>query len=166
MSQISSSFLGSLPTYFSWLDSNVKLTRVGSHRYNFGESLETLRAVYTVIHFLWISAKFGTCTVVRANGTQVEDKMRRFKGECAQFSFNQCPIYTHDGASAKFSTNSQEMDNSVVSSHSRGFLSRLKIFKSMGPSLWTSLEHKTPSYDTKMNLKVIFDKNSVCKILD
>ena len=39
--------------------------------------------------------------------------MRRFKGECEHFSFNKCPIYTHDGASAKFSTNSQEMDNSV-----------------------------------------------------
>jgi hypothetical protein len=39
--------------------------------------------------------------------------MRTFKGECAQFSFNKCPIYTHDGARVKFSTNSQEMDNSV-----------------------------------------------------
>ncbi len=48
------------------------------------------------------------------NGTQVEDKMRRFKGDCAQFSFNRCPIFTHDGASVKFSTNSQETDNSVV----------------------------------------------------
>ncbi len=47
------------------------------------------------------------------NGTLVEDKMRGFKGECAHFSFNNCPIYTHDGASDKFSTNSQEMDNSV-----------------------------------------------------
>ncbi len=44
----------------------------------------------------------------------VEDKMRGFKGECAHFSFNKCSIYTHDGASAKFSTNSQEKDNSVV----------------------------------------------------
>ncbi len=42
------------------------------------------------------------------NGTLVEDKMRRFKGECEHFIFNKCPIYTHDGASAKFSTNSQE----------------------------------------------------------
>ncbi len=50
---------------------------------------------------------------MRANGTLVEDKMRRFKGECEHFSFNKCPIYTHDGASAKFTTNSQEMDNSV-----------------------------------------------------
>ncbi len=47
------------------------------------------------------------------NGTLVEDKMRRLKGECAHFSFSKCHIYTHDGASAKFSTNSHEMDNSV-----------------------------------------------------
>jgi hypothetical protein len=40
--------------------------------------------------------------------------MRRFKGECAQFSFTRCPIYTHDGASAKFSTNSQETDSSAL----------------------------------------------------
>jgi hypothetical protein len=52
---------------------------------------------------------------VRVTGTLVEDKMRRFKGECEHFSFNKCPIYTHDGASAKFSPNSQEMDNSAPS---------------------------------------------------
>jgi hypothetical protein len=40
-----------------------------------------------------------------------------FKGECAQLSFNLCPIYTHDGASAKFSTNSEETDNSVGGGH-------------------------------------------------
>jgi hypothetical protein len=50
---------------------------------------------------------------VSVNGKHVEDKMRRFKGECEHFSFNESPIYTHDGASAKFSTNSQENDNSV-----------------------------------------------------
>ncbi len=47
------------------------------------------------------------------NGTLVEEKMRRFKGECAHFSFNKFPIYAHDGASAKFSTNSQKTDNSA-----------------------------------------------------
>ncbi len=47
------------------------------------------------------------------NETHVEDKMRGFKVEYAHFSFNKCPIYTHDGASAKFGTNSQETDNSV-----------------------------------------------------
>jgi hypothetical protein len=30
--------------------------------------------------------------------------MVRFTGECAHFSCNKCPIYTHDGASAKYST--------------------------------------------------------------
>ncbi len=49
------------------------------------------------------------------NGTLVEAKMRRFKGECAHDCFNKCPIYAHDGASAKFSTNSHETDNSVKS---------------------------------------------------
>jgi hypothetical protein len=34
-------------------------------------------------------------------------------GECAHFCFNSGFIYTHDGASAKFSTNSPETDNSV-----------------------------------------------------
>ncbi len=47
------------------------------------------------------------------NGTLVEDKMGRFKGECAHFSCNKCSIYILDGASAKFSTNSQETDNSA-----------------------------------------------------
>ncbi len=72
-------------------------------------------SIRTVIRFLWVSAKFSTCTVVRVNGTLVEDKMRSFKGECEHFRYNNCPIYTHDGASAKFSTNSQEMDNSAAS---------------------------------------------------
>ncbi len=48
------------------------------------------------------------------NGTLVEDKMRRFRVKSEHYSFNKCPIYTHDGESAKFGTNSQEMDNSAV----------------------------------------------------
>ncbi len=50
--------------------------------------------------FRLTSAKFGTSTVVSVNRTLVEDKMHRF-------------IYTHDGASAKFSTTSHETDTSV-----------------------------------------------------
>jgi hypothetical protein len=50
---------------------------------------------------------------VSVNGTLVEDKMRRFKGECAHFCFNNCFICPHYGASAKFSTNSHETVNSV-----------------------------------------------------
>ncbi len=46
-------------------------------------------------------------------GTLVEDKLRRFKGECAHLSFSKCHIYTYDGASVNFSTNSHENDNSV-----------------------------------------------------
>ncbi len=42
--------------------------------------------------------------------------MRKFKGEREHFSFNKCAIYTDDGASAKFSTNSHETDNSVFDS--------------------------------------------------
>jgi hypothetical protein len=74
------------------------------------------KETYTVIRFVWVSAKFGTCTVVSIIGTHAEDKTRRFKGKCKHFSFfsfNECPMYTHDGASAKFSTNSHETDNIV-----------------------------------------------------
>ncbi len=56
---------------------------------------------------MWaVSAKFGTYTVVNVNNILVGNNMRRFKGECAHFSFNKCLIYAHDSASAKFSTNS------------------------------------------------------------
>jgi hypothetical protein len=64
-----------------------------------------------VIRFVSISAKFGICTVVVSIvRTLVKDKMLGFKGECAQFRFNNCPFYTHDGPSAKFSTNSHETE--------------------------------------------------------
>ncbi len=47
------------------------------------------------------------------NGTLVEDKMRRIKGECAHFRFSKCHIYTDDGASANISINLHETDYSV-----------------------------------------------------
>ncbi len=68
---------------------------------------------FTVIRFVSTSAKFGICIVVSVNGTLVENKLLRFKCECAHFSFNKCLIYTHDGASAKCSANSHETNNSV-----------------------------------------------------
>ncbi len=37
------------------------------------------------------------------NETVVEAKMCTFTLESTHFIFNKCPIYTHDGASAKFS---------------------------------------------------------------
>ncbi len=58
---------------------------------------------------------------MRVNGTLIEDKMLRFKGECEHFRFKKFPIYTHDGASAKFSTNSQEMDNSERAIHGKSY---------------------------------------------
>jgi hypothetical protein len=62
-----------------------------------------------------MSAKFDTCTVMSVNRTLVVDKMRldsRVNVHCAHFSFK-CSIYTHNGASAKFSTNSHETENGV-----------------------------------------------------
>ncbi len=41
-------------------------------------------------------------------GTLVEAKLCILTFESTHFIFNKCPIYTHDGASAKFSTNSHE----------------------------------------------------------
>ncbi len=67
----------------------------------------------TVIRFLRVIAIFSTCTVVCVNGTLVEAKMSTFTIESTHFVFNKCPIYTHDGASAKFSTNSHETDYSA-----------------------------------------------------
>ncbi len=67
----------------------------------------------TVIYFVSTSSIYIWDAVVSENGTLEEYKKHRFKRECANFSFNKCPIYTHDDASAKFSTNSHERDNSA-----------------------------------------------------
>jgi hypothetical protein len=52
---------------------------------------------------------------VSVNGTPVETKLCTFTLESTHLIFNKCPIYPHDGASAKFSTNSQETDYSACS---------------------------------------------------
>jgi|694.fasta_scaffold130769_3 hypothetical protein len=69
---------------------------------------------YTVIRFVWVSAKFGTCPVVSVNEALVEAKTGTFTFEYSHFICNKFPIYTYDGASAKSSTNSRETDYSVV----------------------------------------------------
>jgi hypothetical protein len=46
--------------------------------------------------------------------TLVEAKMYIFTLESKHFIFNKFPIYTHDGASAKFSTNLHETDFSAA----------------------------------------------------
>ncbi len=45
--------------------------------------------------------------------TLAEAKKCTFTLDSTHFIFNKCLIYTHDGASAKFRTNSQETDYSV-----------------------------------------------------
>jgi hypothetical protein len=65
--------------------------------------------------------------------------MRGFKAECANFSFNKCPIYTHDGASAKFSTNSHEKDNSVGILVRTLFYSFRSANSVVRPTLWFKL---------------------------
>jgi hypothetical protein len=50
---------------------------------------------------------------VSLNGILVEAKMCTFTLESTHFIFNKCSIYNHDGASAKFSTNTHETDYSV-----------------------------------------------------
>jgi hypothetical protein len=63
---------------------------------------------HTVVRFVLVSAKFGTCIVEKVNGTLVEAKMCAFTLESTHFIFKNCPISTHDSASAKFTTNSHE----------------------------------------------------------
>jgi hypothetical protein len=53
---------------------------------------------------------------VSVNGTLFDAKMCTVTLESKHFIFSKCPIYTHDGASDKFSTNSHETDCSVGSS--------------------------------------------------
>ncbi len=53
-------------------------------------------------------------TVESINETHVEDKLCTFTIEYTHFILSQCPIYTHEGASAKFSINLQEIDYSAV----------------------------------------------------
>jgi len=67
----------------------------------------------TVFRFVRVSAKFGNCTFESVNVTLVAAKMCTFTLESTHLIFNKCPIYTYDGASAKFSTNSHETVYSV-----------------------------------------------------
>ncbi len=46
--------------------------------------------LHTVIRFVWVGAKFGTCTVESVNGALVPYKMCIFTLESAYFIFNKC----------------------------------------------------------------------------
>jgi hypothetical protein len=63
---------------------------------------------------------------VSVNETVVEAKMCTFTLESTHFIFNKCPIYTHDGASAKFSSNSCETDYSEGRGRKKYSESKLK----------------------------------------
>ncbi len=74
------------------------------------------------------------------NETLVEVKLSAFTLESTHFIFNKWPIYTHDGASAKFSTNSQETDYSVArnngeSTHSVGQHHVRELQAHLGPGI-------------------------------
>ncbi len=65
------------------------------------------------------------------NGTLVEAKMCTFTLESTHFIFNKRPIYTHDGACAKFSTNSHKTDYSVGAN--------IDLWYGGGGVLWTAI---------------------------
>ncbi len=65
---------------------------------------------------LQCGAKFGICTIVSVNEALVNAKMCTFTLDSTHFLFKKCPIYTHDGTNAKFSTSWDETDYSVGSS--------------------------------------------------
>jgi hypothetical protein len=69
---------------------------------------------YTVIRFVWVSAKFGTFTVVSVNGALVEAKNANIHPWIFAFYLQQVlPIYTYDGASVKSGTILRETDYNV-----------------------------------------------------
>jgi hypothetical protein len=63
--------------------------------------------------FLQCSAKICHLHRRELNGTLVEDKMRRFKCECAHFSFNKFPIYIHDAVQVPNLALTHTTENSV-----------------------------------------------------
>jgi hypothetical protein len=73
---------------------------------------------------------------VSVNVTLAEAKMCPFTLETMHFIFNKCPIYTHDGASAKFRTNSQETDYSV-----EGSIPRRRQKKMFGPLIYEEMRN-------------------------
>ncbi len=111
----------------------------------FWDCKECFNMRYTVIRSVWVSTKFGTCTVVSVNGTLVEAKMWTFTLESTHFIFNKCPIYTHNGA--KFSTNLQGMGYSVVQAQKQCSQNQ-------------NQNHLFPSTDTIHILYLFHDKNT------
>ncbi len=61
-----------------------------------------------------VSAKFGIYTVLSENGTLVEAKICTFTPESTHFNFKKVSLTSHDGASAKFITNSVTHTNRIT----------------------------------------------------
>jgi hypothetical protein len=58
-------------------------------KWGYGKIQDTTERVdCTVIHFLRVIAKFGTCIVESVNWTLVEAKLCTFTLECTHFIFN------------------------------------------------------------------------------
>ncbi len=74
---------------------------------------------YTVIRFVWVSAKFGTCNVVSVNGTLVEDKIRRFKGN----------MHILDSTGVQFTLTTVQVPNLTPSHKKRITVYRPKLTK-------------------------------------
>jgi hypothetical protein len=64
---------------------------------------------------------------VSVNGTLFEAKICTFTLESRHFIFNKCPIYIHDAANAKFSTNSHETDYSVLYFYGNTFVIQVLV---------------------------------------
>ncbi len=107
---------------------------------------------------MWVTAKFDTCTVVNVIRTLVKAKMCTFILESTHFIFNKCPIYTHDGASAKFSTASYDtyysvVDSGIVLSYQTGKQHRLADqYNQPMPESTTSPQSGTKNLATYPNL--------------
>jgi hypothetical protein len=68
--------------------------------------------------------------------------------------------YNRDGSRDNFG---ESLETLLAVESQLGFHFRLQIFKYIWPGLWISLAHKTPFYDTKMPLRVVFDKKVFVK---
>jgi hypothetical protein len=96
---------------------------------------------HTVMRFVRVSTKLGNCTVVSVNVTPVEEKMCTFIPLNQRIlSLTSAPytvLYTHDGASAKFSTNSHGTDYSagLMSACTRGIAYIVRLYPSISPIL-------------------------------
>jgi hypothetical protein len=101
--------------YNFFLSKNQEYTTThGAHTANEGPVRIQYKCLVSIYVFPEMKLLFPKQNNKFLSPTLVEAKMFTFTHESTHFIFNMCPIYTHDGASAKFSTNSHETDYSAV----------------------------------------------------